>query len=74
MATITISSQGVVDAFTAYIAMRLAQDGATVTADQALTELLMIGGINPATVGIASAHCPIKNNGNAGFIPGTAHS
>lgn len=52
-------------AMTAYIAMRLAQDGATVTLDQAIAELLMIGGINQAAV--SSAHCPIKNNGNAGF-------
>jgi len=35
-------------AMTAYIAMRLAHDGATVTLDQALAELLMIGGINQA--------------------------
>ena len=41
-------TQANVDAFAAYIAMRLAQDGATITNDQALTELLMIGGINIA--------------------------
>jgi hypothetical protein len=35
-------------AMTAYIAARLAQDGATVTLDQAIAELLLIGGINQA--------------------------
>ncbi len=35
-------------AMTAYIAMRLASDGFVVTLDQAIAELLMIGGINQA--------------------------
>jgi hypothetical protein len=35
-------------AMTAYIAMRLAQDRATVTLDQAIAELLLIAGVNQA--------------------------
>ena len=46
---------------TAYIAMRLAQDGATVTLDQAIAELLLMAGI-PAT-GHAE-HTAIKPSGN----------
>jgi hypothetical protein len=44
-------TQANVDAFAAYIAARLAQDNATITNDQALLELLMMAGIDPATVG-----------------------
>jgi hypothetical protein len=35
-------------AMTAYIAMRLAHDGVTLTIDEALAELLLIGGIDQA--------------------------
>lgn len=35
-------TQGNVDAFNAYIAMRLAQDGATLTNDAALAEMIAI--------------------------------
>jgi hypothetical protein len=59
MATITVTQPNA-DAFTAYIAMRLAQDGATLTADQALTELLMIGGIN---IGATTSGPSVKNHG-----------
>jgi len=41
-------------AMTAYIAMRLAQDGVTLTLDQAIAELLVIGSM-------------VKNHGNKYF-------
>ena len=47
-------------AMVAYIANRLAQDGATVTRNQAIAELLLMAGINQA--GTTSGP-GIKNNG-----------
>ncbi len=49
---------------TAYIAYRLAQDGATVTRNQALAELLIMAGM-PHVAGSTSHNTPgIKNHGN----------
>jgi hypothetical protein len=48
-------------AMTAYIAMRLAQDKVTVTLDQAIAELLMIGGINQSAT---KSGPTVKNHGN----------
>jgi len=49
---------------TAYIAYRLAQDGATVTRNQALAELLSMAGM-PHAAGSTSNNIPgIKNHGN----------
>lgn len=48
MATWTVSANNDTT-MTAYIAARLAQDGATITLDQAITELLSIAGIQYGT-------------------------
>jgi len=63
MATWTVSSTNDTN-MTAYIAYRAAQDGATVTLDQALAELLLMAGI-PHDAGSTSQNSPgIKTHGN----------
>jgi hypothetical protein len=57
--TITVETTGVQMA--AYIAMRLNQDAVTVTIEQAVQELLTMGGIN--TAGTSSGPT-IKHHGN----------
>jgi hypothetical protein len=52
-------------AMTAYIAMRAAQDHVTLTTDQALAELLMMGGINQAGTSSGQA---VVSHGNR-FAP-----
>lgn len=49
---------------TAYIAYRLAQDGATVTRNQALTELLLKGGMPASTFSTSHETPGIKTHGN----------
>lgn len=63
MASWTVSSGNDTN-MTAYIAYRLAQDGATVTLDQAIAELLLKAGI-PHDAGSTSFNSPgIKTHGN----------
>ena len=49
---------------TAYIAYRLAQDGATVTRNQALAELMLIAGIPASTFSTSHETPGIKAHGN----------
>lgn len=53
-----------IDNVAAYIAMRLAQDGATVTNDQAIAELLLMAGIPASTFSTSHETPSIKTHGN----------
>ena len=61
MATWTVNANNDA-ALTLYISMRAAQDHVTLTADQAISELLVMGGIDPATG--ESSGPAVKPSGN----------
>lgn len=51
-------------AMVAYISMRLSQDGATVTRNQAIAELMLLAGIPASTFSTSHETPSIKTHGN----------